>query len=103
MPKQPPKSDPPTPSPPARPNANVLLGYRLFKLIAFAAGLPAATLCLMALVGALTDNGWARVLGALVVVIGAPLFIADRLLPEHDPTRARGLVSDVCAVTWMLI
>ena len=38
-----------------------------------------------------------------MVAIGAPLFIADRMLPEHDPTRARGLVSDVCSVAWMLV
>jgi S1-C subfamily serine protease len=81
----------------------VLLGYRILKLIALVGGLPAATLCLMALVGSFTDNGYARVLVALVVVFAVPLFIADRLLPAHDPTRARGLVSDVCAVTWMLI
>jgi hypothetical protein len=80
----------------------VATGYRLLKLAAFVVGLPAAELAGMALVGGVTDNGYARVLGAAVVVVGLPLVIADRLLPAHDPTRARGLVSDVCAVTWML-
>jgi S1-C subfamily serine protease len=56
----------------------------------------------MALLGALTDNGWIRAIGAAVAVIGVPLVIADRLLPD-DPTRARGLVGDVCTVTWALV
>jgi S1-C subfamily serine protease len=80
-----------------------LLGYRLLKLAALVVGLPGAMLCAMALVGAFTDNGYARVIAAGLVVIAVPLAIADRLLPAHDPTRAPGLVSDVCAVTWMLV
>lgn len=93
---------PPSPRSTARPSAGVLLAYRLLKLTGFALGLPAAIITGMALVGALTDNGWARGLGGAIAVLAVPLIIADRLLPEHDPTRARGLVSDVCAVTWTL-
>src|SRR4051812_33110056 len=101
MAKPPPKSTPPSsPRPSSPPGERVLLGYRLLKLVAIVGGLPAATLCLMALVGSFTENGYARVIVALLVVLAVPLFIADRLLPA-DPTRARGLVSDVCAVTWM--
>jgi S1-C subfamily serine protease len=100
-----PKSEPPPSSPrlPARPSEGILLAYRIFKLVGFAAGLPAAVITGMALVGALTDNGWARLVGAAIVMLALPLFIADRLLPEHDPTRARGLVSDVCAVVWTAV
>lgn len=105
MPKPSATPDPPPSSPrPARPpSPGILLAYRLLKLGAFVVGLPASVICLMALVGSFTDNGWARAIGALVVAIGAPLFIADCMLPEHDPTRARGLVSDVCSVAWMLV
>ena len=105
MPKSSASPDPPPSSPrPARPpSSGVLLAYRLLKAGAFVVGLPASVICLMALVGAFTDNGWARAIGALVVAIGAPLAIADRMLPEHDPTRARGLVSDVCTVVWMVV
>jgi S1-C subfamily serine protease len=99
MAKATPRSDPP-PSAPSRPSPGVLAGYRLLKLLGFLLGLPSAVIAGMALVGALTDNGWARFIGAAIVMIAVPLFIADRLLPEHDPSRARGLVSDVCAVTW---
>lgn len=102
MAKATPRSDPPpsTPSGPARPSPGFLAAYRLLKLAGFVLGLPSAVVAGMALVGALTESGYARVIGSLVVTLAVPLFIADRLLPEHDPTRARGLVSDVCAVTW---
>lgn len=105
MAKQPPKSDSP-PSLPrvaAPPSGNFLLAHRLLKLVAFGLGLPATVLSGMALVGAFTENGYARVLGAALVALAVPLFIADRLLPAHDPSRARGLVSDVCCVTWALV
>ncbi len=84
------------------PGPVIVVGHKLLKLAGFVVGLPAATLSVMALIGGVTDNGFARVIGAVVLVIGVPLFIADRLLPNHDPTRARGLVSDVLAVSWTL-
>jgi serine protease Do len=104
MPKPSPKSEPPPSSPrrPAPSGGQALLVYRVLKLAAFVVGLPAALLCGMAAVGAVTDNGYARVLVSALVVLGVPLAIADRLLPA-DHTRAKGLVSDVCAVTWMVI
>jgi len=103
MAKPSPPSDPPPPRAPSPPGANVSFAHGVLKLAAFVVGLPAAALCVMSLVGAVTDNGYARVIVAAVVVVGLPLVIADRLLPAHDPTRASGLVSDVCAVTWMLL
>jgi S1-C subfamily serine protease len=97
----------PAPKPAARQTASppgpaIVVGHKLLKLAGFVVGLPAATLSVMAMIGGVTENGFARVIGAVVLVIGVPLFIADRLLPNHDPTRARGLVSDVLAVSWTL-
>ena len=103
MAKPAPISDPPEAVGPSRPSPGVLLVYRLLKLAAFVLALPSAVIAGMALIGAVTDNGYARLLGALLVMLAAPLFVADRLLPDHDPARARGLVSDVCAVTWSLV
>jgi len=104
MAKPPPKSEPPPSSPrvAAPPSGGFMLILRLLKLGAFALGLPATVLSGMALIGAYTENGYARAIGAGAVALVVPLFIADRLLPAHDPTRARGLVSDVCCVTWAL-
>lgn len=97
----------PAPRPAARrtgapPGPLIVVGHKLLKLAGFIVGFPAALLCVMALIGGVTENGYVRVIGALVLVLGLPLFIADRLLPDHDPTRARGLVSDVLAVAWTL-
>src|SRR6185436_19637841 len=89
-----------TPSPPG---PQLLMVYRLLKLAAIVAGLPTALLCLMALIGGFTDNGYARAGGALLLAFGVPLVIADRLLPDHNPSGARGLVSDVLAVSWLLV
>lgn len=86
----------------APPGPLVSIGHTLLKLAGFVVSLPAAMLCVMALIGGATENGYVRFIGALVLVLVVPLFIADRLLPNHDPTRARGLVSDVLAVSWTL-
>jgi serine protease Do len=102
MAKSPARSEAPPPRVAAPPDPRLGFAHGALKLGAFVLGLPAALLCGMALVGALTGNGFVRVIVAVVVVVGVPLVIADRLLPS-EPTRARGLVSDVCAVTWMLL
>jgi len=78
-----------------------VLAYGVLKIAAIVIGLPASLLAGMALIGALTDNGYARFFGALAAVLVLPLAIADRLLPEDGGKRARGLVSDVLAVSWM--
>jgi S1-C subfamily serine protease len=72
----------------------------LVKGMALIVGFVGATLSLMACVGRLTENSYARVLVALAVAFVVPLVVADRLLPD-DPKRARGLVSDVVAVFWL--
>lgn len=71
------------------------------KVLAMAVGLPATLLALMACVGHFTANGWVRVIVALLVALAVPAVIADRLLPEDDPVRARGLPGDVFALTWL--
>jgi serine protease Do len=102
-----PRSSPPLRSPPparaaAPPSAGLMLLYNLLKLAAIVGGLPASLLCGMALIGALTDNIYVRLLGALAPLVAIPLIVADRLLPANQPAKARGLVSDVLAVTWLL-
>lgn len=72
----------------------------LVKGIALFIGFVGTILSLMAAVGALTENGYARVLVALAVAFVIPLVVADRLLPD-DPKRAKGLVSDVVALFWL--
>ncbi len=52
----------------------------------------------MAVVGAVTTNGYARVIVAVLVTLGVPLAIADKLLPKDDPTGGKGIVTDVLAL-----
>jgi S1-C subfamily serine protease len=55
-------------------------------------------LSVMAAIGVVWTNGYARSLIALGTCIGVPLFAADRLLPD-EPKQAKGLVSDVLALS----
>jgi serine protease Do len=75
--------------------------FGLVKIAAIVVGLFASVLSLMAIVGAFTGNGWARVSIALVVAIGVPLLLVDRLLPEDNREAASGLSSDLLAVVWL--
>jgi len=88
-------------SPPSPPSRQFLLASFVLKLIAMVVGLPAALLSTMALIGALTDNGYVRFLGALAALLVVPLAIADRLLPEDGARRSGGIVTDVLAISWL--
>lgn len=56
----------------------------------------------MAVIGLVTDNLWARLLVGLLVVIGLPSFLADRLLKRADSNLASkgglGMVANVFAI-----
>jgi serine protease Do len=70
------------------------------KLVAMAAGFVGTFIGLMAIVGAFSASGWARSIVALVVSIGVPLLVADRLLPDDSTKPAAGVVTDVLATSW---
>ena len=71
------------------------------KAVALGVGLLGSLVSLMALVGSLTPNGWARFGVALVACVVVPAVITDRVLPDDDPAKAKGLPSDVFALTWL--
>ncbi len=73
---------------------------RSIKAVAIAVSSPLALLGAMALVGQFVVNGWARLAIAAIALIAIPAFLADRLLPD-DPTKSRGVVTDVLAVCWL--
>jgi serine protease Do len=76
--------------------------FGLLKAGCIVAGLPLTVICLMALVGHFTANGWARVLcGALGGTL-VPLFLIDRLLPA-DAARGRGMISDGLALVYVAV
>lgn len=78
------------------------LARNAIKVLALVVGGLGTVLCTMAVVGLVTDNGWARVAVAVVFAIALPALLADRLAPE-DPEQAAGATSDVFAFTWMAI
>jgi S1-C subfamily serine protease len=73
---------------------------RLVKGLALVLGALPMLLCLMALAGRVVESGWLRLPLALLVMLGLPALIADRLLPD-DVDAARGLPSDVFALAWL--
>jgi serine protease Do len=75
------------------------LAKRVVKALAIVVGGLLTFVSLMAVVGVVSANGYVRVIAALILAIALPAFVADRLLPKNDTARARGLVSDVFALT----
>jgi S1-C subfamily serine protease len=55
----------------------------------------------MAIVGAFTENGWVRVVVALLVAVAVPAVVADRLLPSTPDAKSAGLTTDVFALFWV--
>jgi hypothetical protein len=78
------------------------IAFGIIKGISILAGLFFTIICLMAAVGAFTANFWARLVVGLVVGLGVPLFVADRLLPE-DKEKGRGIPSDLLAVVYVAV
>jgi serine protease Do len=76
--------------------------FGILKTLCILAGLPLTLLCLMAATGAFAQSGWIRAIAALVVGLGLPLVLVDRLLPD-DRERGRGLPTDVLALFYVAI
>lgn len=82
-------------------SSGLVVARAVVKIAALLIGFVGTLVSLMALVGALTPNGWARFGVALVVAIIVPAVLVDRLLPDDDPAKARGLPGDVFALSWL--
>lgn len=90
----------PSPSPSSSTGSSSKLGpvLLILKLVAIPLGLVATVVSLMGGIGVITTNLYARGIVALVLALGVPLAIADKLLPKDDPTRGKGIVTDVLAL-----
>ena len=53
---------------------------------------------MMSVVGFATDNFWARLIVALVVVVGFPAFVSDRLLKRTKLGGGAAMVVDIFAI-----
>ena len=73
----------------------------IVKVAALVVGGIGTLVSLMAIAGTFVESGWLRFPLALVVAIVVPAVVADRLLPDDDPARARGVPGDVFALFWL--
>lgn len=77
--------------------------FGVLKALCIVGGLPLTVVCLMAIIGVFTANGWLRLVPAVVVAVGLPLLLVDRLLPDERSERARGLPTDVLSLAWVIV
>lgn len=60
----------------------------------------------MSLVGLITDIFWIRLVGGLLIVVGLPAFVSDRLLKKRDALTGRrklSMVGDVFAIVLLAV
>jgi serine protease Do len=74
----------------------------LLKLVAVLSGALVTIVCLMAVVGSFTGNGWARLGGALVVGLGVPLLGVDLVMTRVSPEKLRGFTIDIVAAAYLV-
>ena len=79
----------------------LLFARGLLKLVALIGGAIVTVLCLMALVGTQTANGWARLVTAIAVAVIVPALLADRALGKLSPDKMSGVTTDVMALVYM--
>ena len=80
------------------PSPQMLRLMRVVRAIGVLLGGFVTLVGMMSLVGIVTDNFWARLLVALVLVVGFPAFVSDRLLKRTRLGGGMGMVGDVFAI-----
>ena len=86
------------PSRPAASGARLTTAVRAVRGVSLLASFPLALLGLVSLFGYATGNFTARVVVAAVLLLGLPLFVADKLLARLKGLSDRvGAVADLCA------
>ena len=85
-----------------RPTPQMRRLMRIATAIGIALGGFISLVAVMAVVGLVVDNIWARLVVGLLLVVGLPSFLADRMLKRSDSTLATrggiGMVADVFAI-----
>lgn len=75
--------------------------HLVLRILAMLVGLTLSVLAVAAGIGMLIDNVWICLVLAGALVITPALYLADRLLPENDVERARGIPTDVLSLLWL--
>lgn len=96
----------PSPTMPASPQppegtARESPAHAVLRVLAIALGLPLATAALGAWLGVLIESPWISLGVAAVVLVLPALLLVDRLLPEDDPRKGRGIPTDVLSMLWL--
>ena len=87
-----------TPESSSGPSAPMLRLMRITRAVGILVGGFVALVGFMSLVGIVTDNFVARLVVALVVAIGLPALLSDRLLKKTNMGGGLSMVSDVFAI-----
>lgn len=85
-------------SPSKGPTPQMLRLMRIVRALGVLLGGFVTLVGMMSLVGFVTDNFWVRLLVALVVVVGLPAFVSDRLLKRTRLGGGAGMVGDIFAI-----
>ena len=80
------------------PSPQMLRLMRITRTIGVLFGGFVTLVGMMSLVGFVIDNFWVRLLVALVVVVGLPAFVSDRLLKRTKLGGGLGMVGDIFAI-----
>ncbi len=83
------------------PSAQMLKIMRVVRGVGIVLGGFVTLVGFMSIVGLITDNFWVRLLVALVVVIGIPAFVTERLLRKLKG-GGLGFVTDIFAIVLLL-
>lgn len=76
----------------------IILG--LGKAACVLVGWPLTVLCLMAVIGGFTENGWIRLLGAVFVATVIPFFLVTWIVPDGNAAKGRRLAGSLLAVLY---
>jgi len=87
---------------PSKKASPVVTAVRWLRAIALAGGLVVSLLGVSAALGVVTDMLVLRAIVALVLLVGLPLFVSDKILSRmKSPTDRLGVVLDVFGVLWV--
>lgn len=75
---------------------------RITRAVGFVLGGVVALVAMMSVIGLATDNFWIRLLGGLLVVVGIPAFVSDRLL-RRTSLGGLSFVFDVFAIVLLAL
>jgi hypothetical protein len=75
--------------------------HLVLRIVSIVLGLPLAVLAVAAWLAVLVESPWIALGLAAVILVLPSLLLVDRLLPEDDPRKARGLPTDVLSMLWL--